>query len=224
MNDPATYLEDRTRCVADLQAYFTPAEGFTSKDAFSGGMFERLGGGGDRPDVKNVFTADDLVAVSLLAIRLGHRKEIGRAVIALLDERRAEFEHLLGEIPVGVDLADERAEPLIADGGPADVLWQQLEALPQFGWVTACKLMARKRPALIPVFDTVIQAALQPEKGCYWVSLHEVLRRGLDDRLSDLRAAAGLPETISTIRVLDVVIWMREGRSWPSDAADSAES
>src|SRR4051812_29996860 len=37
---------------------------------FTGGRFDRLAGGGDRPDVTDMFTSDDIVAVSLLGVRI----------------------------------------------------------------------------------------------------------------------------------------------------------
>src|SRR3954454_18749960 len=37
---------------------------------FSGGRFDLLAGGGDRSDVADVFTSDDIVAVSLLGARI----------------------------------------------------------------------------------------------------------------------------------------------------------
>ena len=48
---------------------------------FTGGGFDRLAGGGDRPDVTDMFTSDDIVAVSLLGVRIP-----GAPALALLDD------------------------------------------------------------------------------------------------------------------------------------------
>ena len=52
------------RAVTDLRVYF----GLDGGTPFSGAYFERLTGGGDRADAANRFTADDLVAVTMLSV------------------------------------------------------------------------------------------------------------------------------------------------------------
>jgi hypothetical protein len=44
------------------------ADGPDGRARYSGAYFERLGGGGDRPEVANQVTADDLLAVSVLGV------------------------------------------------------------------------------------------------------------------------------------------------------------
>jgi hypothetical protein len=44
-----------------------------------------------------------------------------------------------------------------------------LEDAPDIGWVTAGKLLARKRPKLVPVYDGVVKCALgNPPKNHVW--------------------------------------------------------
>jgi hypothetical protein len=118
---------------------------------------------------------------------------------------------LLGQIPSSVPLWDESAANLIEDGGPADGVWRLLESQCGVGWVTAGKLLARKRPALIPVYDDVVRCAFgQPQN--IWKALHEALRQ--DDgifrtTLEDLIKRAGIPVKVTPLRVLDVTLWMR---------------
>lgn len=110
---------------------------------FTGGSFERFAGGGDRPDVADRFTSDDIVAVSLLGVRIP-----GLPALSILGNREAEFSQMLAGIDAGVDLW-EAEEAAVGPGSAADRLWRALVALPGIGWVTAGKLLARKRPRLI---------------------------------------------------------------------------
>jgi hypothetical protein len=126
---------------------------------------------------------------------------------ALGDEAAA----FLEQIPASVNLWDEEAAGLIGKGGPADGLWRLLERQDGAGWVTAGKLLARKRPALIPVYDNVVRCAFGWPQNI-WTALRNALRQ--DDgsfraALDDLRQQVGLPCQVTPLRVLDVAIWMR---------------
>jgi hypothetical protein len=84
-----------------------------------------------------------------------------------------------------------------------------LNDVPGIGWVTANKLCARKRPLLLPVYDTVVKAALQPTRQSFWEPLRNEFADGeLQSRLMELRDEAGVPN-LSLLRVLDVAVWMR---------------
>jgi hypothetical protein len=116
---------------------------------------------------------------------------------------------LLQAVPADLDLADADASHA-APGSPADQAWHLLRDQPDVGWVTAGKLLARKRPRLIPVYDRVVRCAVG-RPASFWLSLHAALREddgALHRALSDLREAAGLPETVSALRVCDVAVWM----------------
>lgn len=74
----------------------------------------------------------------------------------------------------------------------------------------ASKLMARKRPRLVPIYDTVVTRVLNTVK-FHRDPIREALRvdgGALHTRLLTIRDAAGLPDEISALRVLDVVTWM----------------
>ncbi|MEU9828531.1 DUF6308 family protein [Micromonospora chersina] len=192
--------------VHDLRRYFG-VDLPNGLPAFTGGRFERLGGGGDQPASKDVITADDLLAVEMLSVQVPPRValdllegDLGRVVATELRS-----------IPTDISLADEGAAQYIADGGPADRAWRLLKNNGGVGWVTAGKLLARKRPRLVPVYDEVVRCAYRSGRG-FWNCLHKRLREdgdNLANRLSDLHAEAGLPQEITILRVLDVVFWMR---------------
>jgi hypothetical protein len=117
----------------------------------------------------------------------------------------------LEQIPTSLSLWDNEAEELIRDGGPADSVWRLLESQDGVGWVTAGKLLARKRPSLIPVYDDVVRCAFGRPKEI-WKALRDALRQ--DDGnfravLDDLSKRAGIPAEITPLRALDVALWMR---------------
>ena len=92
-------------------------------------------------------------------------------------------------------------------------LYEDLCALPNTGPTTASKLLARKRPRLRPIYDSVV-AAVTGTRDRQWEPLREGLRAdggALHHRLLRLREAAELPPEVSALRVLDVVAWM-DGR------------
>lgn len=200
---PLRRLLSSPRARADLETYFAEPE---NPDAgYAGRHFERLAGGGDRSDRAHVITAEDLVAVQTLSVTVKHKT----SVQLLEGHLGLQVSRYLRDIPTDVTMLDPQAARLISEGSPADQCWRLLvsDAAPGIGWVTAGKLLARKRPHLIPVYDQVLSCALG-SPGNFWTDLHRVL---VDDEevrntLTELHARA--PRHISHLRVLDVVIWM----------------
>lgn len=186
-----------------LQVYF--AEPDDPDAGYAGRHFQRLAGGGDRADRAHVITAEDLIAVQTLSVTVKHKT----SVQLLEGPLGLEVSRYLRDIPTDVSLLDPGAAGLVAPGSPADQCWQLLvsDAAPGVGWVTAGKLLARKRPHLIPVYDQVLSCALG-SPGNWWTDLHRALDedQGLPDTLRDLHAHA--PRHVSLLRVLDVVLWM----------------
>src|SRR3954469_25633639 len=85
--------------------------------------------------------------------------------------------------------------------------------IPPLGPTIASKLFARKRPRLRPIYDTVV-AGVTDTRERQWEPLHQALRANraaLHHRLQGIREAAGLPRSISALRILDVIAWM-DGR------------
>ena len=199
-----------------LQQYFGDG---AAPSSFTGGSFERFSGGGDRPEVALRFTAEDIVAVSMLSVRIP-----GAAALEILETRAEALNELLAEVPLGLDLWDDAAEAAIAPGSSASLLWAELKAIDGSGWVTAGKLVARKRPRLIPVYDRVLRDAFHLSSGDgWWASLREVLRAdpALVDEIVALRTSAGLDDSISVLRIIDVAVWMKDqGRPTPTPAED----
>ncbi|MFJ3493106.1 DUF6308 family protein [Streptomyces sp. NPDC086091] len=172
---------------------------------FTGSRFEHLADGGDREPIAHTVTADDLIAVQTLSVRIPTR-----AALDLLEgDLGRRLSELLSDVPFDVDMVEVPAA-LLDEEGPAHAAWRVLRDQPGIGWVTAGKLLARKRPRLLPVYDQVVRCVLGRPKS-FWLDLHGALRAdhcALHHELTALRQAADLPATVSALRVCDVVLWM----------------
>ena len=74
----------------------------------------------------------------------------------------------------------------------------------------AGKLLARKRPRLLPVYDQAVRCILGRPKS-FWLDLRGALRadnHAPHRELMVLRQAADIPASVSALRVCDVVPWM----------------
>ncbi|WP_405681773.1 DUF6308 family protein [Streptomyces sp. NBC_00057] len=203
------------QAVVDLRRYFgiglPPGAA-----AFTGSRFEHLAGGGDRPEVADRIMAEDLIAVQTLSVTV----PAPVALDILEGPLGAQLSGLLHAIPRDIDMTDADIS-VLADGSPADQAWQLLEDQPDVGWVIAGKLLARKRPRLLPVYDKVVRCALGRPRPSFWLALYAALReddRALHRQLLALRQVAGVPEAVSALRVCDVAVWMghrAEGHACP---------
>lgn len=192
------------RVVGDLRGYFgigLPPGAV----AFTGSRFEHLAGGGDRPEVADLVTAEDLVAVQSLSVTV----PASVALDLLEGPLGARLSDLLQVIPRHIDMADADAL-VVSDGSPAYQAWHLLCDQHGVNWVIAGKILARKRPGLLPVYDRVVRCAVGRPPS-FWLALHTALREddcALHRQLLVLRQVAGVPETVSTLRVCDVAVWM----------------
>ena len=202
-------LTQGERAVQDLRRYFSLDVPSGSPPSYTGGRFEALGGGGDRPEAANTVTADDLVAVQMLSVLMP-----GPVALNLLEGVLGEqVAHHLAVIPVGVAINDAAAAALIGPAGPAAAAWQLLEQQYDVGWVTAGKLLARKRPRLIPAWDGVVRCAMgYPPPQAVWMWFHERMTAddvALTQALIAVRETAGVATSVTPLRTLDVIVWMR---------------
>lgn len=153
---------------------------------------------------RNRFTTTDLLAVTLLDVALPPP-----SVRSLLDTDADAFNGLLAKVPDDVDLWDVSDEDL----AHAEALYWALRKLHNVGRTRTSKLMAPKRPRLIPVVDSVIIEALNLGDDSW-----EALRACLGD--AEVRASieACRPDnapakSISTLRLLDAAVWIRCSQS-----------
>lgn len=194
------------RSVTGVTDYFRPAADPAAAPPYSGSRFERFAGGGDRPEVANSITSDDLVAVTLLSVEVP-----GPVALQLLEGPRGQaVAKLLAQVPTDVALYEPAAQ-LMAPGSPVRQAWELVEFPMGMGWVTAGKVIARKRPHLVPVYDNVVRCVLGEPIGVWdWLRGMLTADHGvLVAQLEEVRAAGGVPEQVSVLRVLDVILWMR---------------
>ncbi|WP_127360468.1 DUF6308 family protein [Actinacidiphila soli] len=175
---------------------------------YTGSRFERLAGGGDKPSVANRFTADDVMAVSTLSVTIR-----ARAALRLVEPAAEDcYSDLLEQLPTDVELVDADQD-IIAKGGPAWQLWERLRETDDIGPVGAGKLLARKRPRLLPVYDSVIKRVFnRPHNDLtFWSDMRSALRaddQKLVNHLEAVRDLSGIGDDITVLRVLDTAAWL----------------
>lgn len=186
-------------------AYFDQGRGF------AGVMFDGLDIEGllaDNPTDR--FTVDDITAASLLDVRFGPV-----AVRALLSSDA--IAEALAAVPDCRPLWKATKQDLEA----GTRLWRLVRKIEGVGPTRASKLLARKRPHLFPIVDSVIANALHLRDET-WRPLAAVLadeqvRRDIDD----LRPPH-VSKQISSLRLLDVLTWMSHSRSKAAVSAQIA--
>jgi hypothetical protein len=195
------------KAVSLLRDYY--ATGSDGRPRYSGSQFETIAARNADP---NTIGPDEFVAVSLLSVRVGRH-----AALRLLSEDAVrDVAALLAKIP-DADIVDPAvsgcSSEILMPDGPAGHLWQLLRSGKDgIGRTTTSKLMAAKRPRLIPIWDSYIERATGLSTDDYWRKFQTVLLA--DDKriwnwLGQIRlGVADLPAHISTLRILDVVLWM----------------
>ncbi|UFR02306.1 DUF6308 family protein [Streptomyces sp. Go40/10] len=202
---PST-LWDRQHVAMLLRRYWATLP--NGVPTYTGSRFERFAGGGDRPEVANHFTSADFIAVAALSVHVPVR-----AVLHVLEPTgRNPYNSLLSQIPADIELA-EAEERHIAEDSPAWNLWRSLCGVDGIGPIGAGKLVARKRPRLLPVYDSVIKNVFErPSTDLrFWSHMRSALRaddHALVAHLEDVRELAGVGKDISVLRILDTAAWL----------------
>lgn len=159
-------------------------------------------------------TADDLIAVSMLSIQI--REHSAAALrptsILALDALSNRVAELLAGVPADQDLhtlSPEEFARWLGPGSPGDGLYWLLRNDASIPRVAVYKLLARKRLALFPIRDTIVEKALGQKADPWWQPWWQTLAGEPDivDRLQEIRLASGA-EHLSLLRVADVVVWM----------------
>jgi hypothetical protein len=185
-------LIDRPGARRLLASYFDP------EGPFAGDLFDHLGA--NNP---SAFAADDLLAVTFLNVVVPPR-----AARAIIEAGAAN--DLLCAVPESVDLWEATNEDL----GAAGALWTHLASDGKFdgvGEVTAGKLLARKRPRLVPIVDRVVRRVVPAAPGHYWEEIAAALQS--EDQRTRLESLRPSGVTVTTLRLLDALMWMSEGES-----------
>lgn len=203
MNWPRVVVQRDSDLAVDLlQQYYEIRENGTP--CYTGSRFEAIAAFNGDP---NSIGPADFVAVSTLSVNVP-----ALAAIRLLRESTAhEISQLLKQIPQA-DIVHVDSE-LLAPGGAASSLWKLLRSgRDGVGPTTTSKLMAAKRPQLLPIWDNFVNKATGLPTNDYWREFQTVLLA--DDQmmwhwLGELRQqATDVPPDTSNLRILDVVLWM----------------
>jgi hypothetical protein len=185
-----------------LRRYFR--EDGPRSELFTGRRFERLAHD-EEPRVCDRITPADVLALSLLSAK----DQLAHFAIDVLEVRGEELSTQLAELPTELAMHDAPWS-IYAEGGPADRVWNILRACGGKNlWVYANKLLARKRPHLLPAYDHQIRTLLAAPRSywaCLWTWLHDDADRA--KAIRTLRAEVGGIEDISVLRCLDVMLWM----------------
>lgn len=219
LSDDDDHIDQAARLLAEY--YSKRPDG---RQRWTGSRFNSWAGGGDAPAVVNTLTADDLVAVSFLGIDIP-----GEAALELLETHSQEVSSLLVAIPSDLDLsavATNDVHSTLEEGSPALELWHLVRGAKTGRWgigeTAASKIMARKRPRLIPIYDSVVGPlmGLSRDSRDQWVIWHRALTdgAGLPHRLQEIHRRSNISDPISDIRVMDIVLWMH-GKSARPDGS-----
>ena len=191
-----THLEeaDGSYAKSSLEAYFF-------KFAFTGSSFETFIG--NDPDN---FTAEDIVAVSMLSVKIPPS-----ASRWILKTGREDLSELLSKIEP--DLSIDHPDAGLTDGRDACNLREMLVSCWGVGPTTASKLLAAKRPSLFPIYDKHVAKALRLSPDNYWQRWQKFMQTEDGNKATKMvaRLAKGLDKShLSPLRLLDIVIWMQQ--------------
>lgn len=187
-----------------LKTYFS-----TNGNGYTGSQFENL----IKDSNPNAITEQDLIAITTLSVDIPARA----ALWILSKEGQNEISEHLRHIPVDTDIWDPRVKDIFGDNGHVMNLWRKLEKANWpisksgggLGGITKrSKILAAKRPRMIPVLDRVVMGTL-PVSENRWISIQNVLMN--EEYRTKLEKALDyehVPESVSLLRRIDVVIWI----------------
>lgn len=181
--------------------------------SFTGSGFEVLADS-DRP---NLITEADVAAVSTLGVNIP-----AHVTLWLAGEGQEQVRALLEAVPVGQAIWHDSVD--LSRAGPLWELWALIVAIEWrghhggMGRTKTSKLLAAKRPHLVPIYDDWVARALFSKKpnGSYWDPWQAALAGPAGAELRDhvgqvvdqavILGAAGAEE-LSVLRVIDIVLW-----------------
>ena len=174
-------------------------------------------------------TAEGLAATDEWRAALGHRHALESAKVRSVDDvpiDAASVRAALADIPSHLVLADVANDDIDDLLERVDILWREIrrkgvaKQKKSTGQVVTSKLLARKRPHLLPVIDSKVSAQLSHDRKKrvdFYRSMWRVMsdtELALPAHLSDIRDRAFRAtgderiRRLSDLRVFDIVVWM----------------
>lgn len=206
--DQTDRATDIARCIgrfaSDDRYRHLVVEYFDPHGSFAGTTFSDLA-----PNDPRTFSAADILAASLLDV--GYKPAAVRSLV--LGSEGPSIAELL---PADVDLWVASFDDL----DRVDSAFSRLSALPGIGRVKASKLLARKRPSLVPVLDRVVDAVFGLEKDRFHPSVRAIREALTPPRVREQVESLRPPGvSVPTIRILDAAVWMAGSNSRTAQAA-----
>ena len=157
------------------------------------------------------FGSMDFLAIQALEVSIP-----SGSALQILEAEVDKYNDLLNGLPHEPIWDVERA--VFEPGGAAIKLFDHLDDLPGVGITKATKLMAAKRPRLIPIQDAFVQEELVLPKGRFWLPMYDQLA---DEPLREFIGGLtnGAPEGVSLLRCIDVAVWMHVNDRKKADRA-----
>lgn len=203
----AWFCDNAEQVRRDLTGYFGDG-----KTAYAGRWFDEFAAISD----PNRFEATDVLAVEALSVAVPPE---AAATLLITDPER--FNSLLRQIPRERDLWETRRLDVNV-GSPADELHRTLRTLRGVEWVVAGKLLAAKRPKLLPILDNEVNNYLKPPKELFWLSMHDELSN--DSRRQTISEVCEVaPAHVSLLRRIDVALWRAAKRASATPPAKDAK-
>jgi hypothetical protein len=197
--------------------------------SFSGAQFDPRG---DEPwwDADRV-TATDLHAVAALSMPGFVSPSRRREMMKVFDDDheaangcaascRVHVPCLLRQVPVTASLFGSNAADEL---DTMNEIWRwiksnaTLRATNNFGDAGISKTLARKRPGLVPVLDSVTVGRVRrvsggPRPACLWcfVRREYTASAALLPAVATVRQQAAIPHWYTDLRVIDIVVWMHD--------------
>lgn len=234
---PGVLDRDRTGDARDYLTHYFSWREAGAVPRFTGALFNDLGSD-DSQSSANAITSDDIVAVSTLSVHIRNvhalqllgevfspgaetataslrgRGRIPSALDVPVDV--TQVRRLFAELPTDLDLADATDSHMET----AELLWKEVRRK-HMGPTRVSKLLARKRPRLLPIIDSAVCEQLgHKNRTDFYESLRTVLQDeelDLPSQLAEIRRQA-VKESggdkrirrLSDLRVFDIVLWMAE--------------
>lgn len=209
----ASWLNNKDNKVGiggHLNRYFQPKA--KKADVFQGQHFEWY----LRKSDPDCFTAVDVLALASLGVNLP-----AQTAREIIEDESKDFRSHIAEVRelikgnVGVDTLWRAPEDWFTNEKSALTrLYRRLDEVDQIGSVSASKLMATKFPRLIPIRDSRVEQLLElKSKDNWWLIARNLLCESNYQLVKMLKELRGeyLPDDITVLRKLDVILWMEAG-------------